>query len=159
MWPPQLNILAAMAFNSFTGNPSIPRDRSLILLNPLDMWLIQRKRLILHLFGTPIILHRMVDRQPRPQGAFPWLWGRGFSRPVPKAREKRPGDEVGRQAPCVTATPPHPFFESFVGKKNVAASAPPETQVYWKRLRNLRLFFPCFVVYNAKAYDKRGFLW
>ena len=26
--------------------------------------------------------------QPRPQGAFPWLWG-------PKAREKRPGDEVG----------------------------------------------------------------
>ena len=36
----------------------------------------------------------------------------------------------GRQAPCVTATPPHPFFESFVGQKNVAASAPPETQVY-----------------------------
>ena len=28
--------------------------------------------------------------QPRPQGAFPWLWGRG----APKAREKRPGDEV-----------------------------------------------------------------
>ena len=28
--------------------------------------------------------------QPRPQGAFPWLWGR----PAPKAREKRPGDEV-----------------------------------------------------------------
>ena len=28
--------------------------------------------------------------QPRPQGAFPWLWGRGG----PKAREKRPGDEV-----------------------------------------------------------------
>ena len=27
--------------------------------------------------------------QPRPQGAFPWL-----SRPAPKAREKRPGDEV-----------------------------------------------------------------
>ena len=27
--------------------------------------------------------------QPRPQGAFLWLWGRG-----PKAREKRPGDEV-----------------------------------------------------------------
>ena len=27
--------------------------------------------------------------QPRPQGAFPWLWGR-------KAREKRPGDEVER---------------------------------------------------------------
>ena len=30
------------------------------------------------------------DFQPRPQGAFPWLWGRGG-----KAREKRPGDEVG----------------------------------------------------------------
>ena len=28
--------------------------------------------------------------QPRPQGAFPWLW-RWYS----KAREKRPGDEVG----------------------------------------------------------------
>ena len=27
--------------------------------------------------------------QPRPQGAFAWLWGRG-----PKATEKRPGDEV-----------------------------------------------------------------
>ena len=27
-----------------------------------------------------------LSRQPRPQGAFPWLWG--------KAREKRPGDEV-----------------------------------------------------------------
>ena len=34
----------------------------------------------------------LADRkmQPRPQGAFPWLWGRG----APKAREKRPGDEV-----------------------------------------------------------------
>ena len=34
--------------------------------------------------------------QPRPQGAFPWLWGRGgtCSCPAPKAREKRPGDEV-----------------------------------------------------------------
>ena len=31
--------------------------------------------------------------QPRPQGAFPWLWGRH----APKAREKRPGDEV---EPC-----------------------------------------------------------
>ena len=29
------------------------------------------------------------DRQPRPQGAFPWLCMRW-------AREKRPGDEVGR---------------------------------------------------------------
>ena len=29
--------------------------------------------------------------QPRPQGAFPWLWSR---RPTSKAREKRPGDEV-----------------------------------------------------------------
>ena len=28
--------------------------------------------------------------QPRPQGAFPWLL------PTSKAREKRPGDEVGR---------------------------------------------------------------
>ena len=28
--------------------------------------------------------------QPRPQGAFPWLW-----RWDSKAREKRPGDEVG----------------------------------------------------------------
>ena len=36
----------------------------------------------------------------------------------------------GRQAPCLTATPPHPSFESFVGQKNVAASAPQETQVY-----------------------------
>ena len=36
----------------------------------------------------------------------------------------------GRQAPCLTATPAHPSFESFVGQKNVAASAPPETQVY-----------------------------
>ena len=34
-------------------------------------------------------LYRNV--QPRPQGAFPWLWGRG---PAPKAREKCPGDEV-----------------------------------------------------------------
>ena len=33
-----------------------------------------------------------MRHQPRPQGAFPWLWGRG---PAPKAREKRPGDEVG----------------------------------------------------------------
>ena len=32
---------------------------------------------------------RLPTCQPRPQGAFPWLWGRG-----PKAREKRPGDEV-----------------------------------------------------------------
>ena len=30
----------------------------------------------------------------------------------------------GRQAPCLTATPPHPSFQSFVGQKNVAASAP-----------------------------------
>ena len=30
--------------------------------------------------------------QPRPRGAFPWLWGRGG--PAPEAREKRPGDEV-----------------------------------------------------------------
>ena len=30
----------------------------------------------------------------------------------------------GRQAPCLTATPPHPPFESFVCQKNVAASAP-----------------------------------
>ena len=29
--------------------------------------------------------------QPRPQGAFPWLWRWGAF----KAREKRPGDEVG----------------------------------------------------------------
>ena len=37
-----------------------------------------------------------VLSQPRPQGAFPWLWGRGGKRrPAPKAREKRPGDEVG----------------------------------------------------------------
>ena len=28
------------------------------------------------------------ENQPRPQGAFPWLF------PAPKAREKRPGDEV-----------------------------------------------------------------
>ena len=37
--------------------------------------------------------------QPRPQGAFTWLWGRGGKSPPPppppKAREKRPGDEVG----------------------------------------------------------------
>ena len=31
---------------------------------------------------------RKAAYQPRPQGAFPW-------RPAPKAREKRPGDEVG----------------------------------------------------------------
>ena len=30
-----------------------------------------------------------ITIQPRPQGAFLWLWGRG-----PKAMEKRPGDEV-----------------------------------------------------------------
>ena len=29
--------------------------------------------------------------QPRPQGAFPWLWRWG---PTSKAREERPGDEV-----------------------------------------------------------------
>ena len=37
------------------------------------------------------VLNRVSKIQPRPQGAFPWLWGRG---PAPKAREKRPGDEV-----------------------------------------------------------------
>ena len=46
-----------------------------------------------------------------------------------------------RQAPCLTATSPHPSFESFVGQRNVAASSPSETQVYWKRWRNLRLVF------------------
>ena len=32
-----------------------------------------------------------LKMQPRPQGAFPWLW-----RPAPKAREKRHGDEVAK---------------------------------------------------------------
>ena len=35
-----------------------------------------------------------------------------------------------RQAPCLTATPPHLSFESFVGQRNVVSSAPLETQVY-----------------------------
>ena len=35
-----------------------------------------------HFFGT------FLCRQPRPQGAFPWLF------PNSKAREKTPGDEV-----------------------------------------------------------------
>ena len=47
----------------------------------------------------------------------------------------------GRQAPCLIATPPHPSFESFVGQRNVAASVPPETQVYWKRWKILPLVF------------------
>ena len=32
-----------------------------------------------------------VKQQPRPQGAFPWLWRWG---PTSNAREQRPGDEV-----------------------------------------------------------------
>ena len=32
--------------------------------------------------------------QPRPQGAFPWLWRWGGKSPTSKAREKRLGDEV-----------------------------------------------------------------
>ena len=31
-------------------------------------------------------------RQPRPRGAFPWLWR--WCRPTSKAKDKRPGDEV-----------------------------------------------------------------
>ena len=39
---------------------------------------------------------RATTRQPRLQGAFPWLWrwGGAFSHPTSKAGEKRPGDEV-----------------------------------------------------------------
>ena len=32
--------------------------------------------------------------QPRPQGAFPWLWRFPPPTPTSKAGEKRPGDEV-----------------------------------------------------------------
>ena len=32
------------------------------------------------------------SEQPRPQGAFPWLWK--WDGPTFKARENRPGDEV-----------------------------------------------------------------
>ena len=66
----------------------------------------------------------------------------------------------GRQAPCLTATPPHPSFESFVGQRNVAASAPPPGDAgVLKEMKEFAACFPCFVVYyNAKACDKRGFL-
>ena len=38
-----------------------------------------------------------VNSQPRPQGAFPLLWVKPVPpKPVPKAREKRRGDEVGQ---------------------------------------------------------------
>ena len=63
----------------------------------------------------------------------------------------------GRQAPCLTATPPHPSFESFVGQKNVAASAPPGDASVLKEMKEFAPSFPCFVIYNAKACDKTGF--
>ena len=55
--------------------------------------------------------------QPRPQGAFPWLWGR----PAPKAREKRPGDEVVLRTficrHCMTTTVKFPHRTFYGGRK------------------------------------------
>ena len=115
-----------MAFNSLTGIPSIPRDRNLIRHHPLDMWLIQRKQLIFHLLGTPIIHHRMVARHHTQQRYPP---------------------------------PRHRSFESFVDQRDVvAASAPPGDASVLKKMKEFAACFSCFVVYNAKACDKRGFL-
>ena len=41
-----------------------------------------------------------IPFQPRPQGAFPWLC-------APKAREKRPGDEVDPLSPYFWGPPPY----------------------------------------------------
>ena len=50
-----------------------------------------------------------------------------------------------RQAPCLTATLPHPSFQSFVGQGNVAASAPGDASVL-KEMKEFAACFPFFVV-------------
>ena len=55
--------------------------------------------------------------------------------------------------------PRHRSFESFVDQRDVvAASAPPGDASVLKKMKEFAACFSCFVVYNAKACDKRGFL-
>ena len=52
-----------------------------------------------HLYGrqcNAYYIYSMVRYQPRPQGAFPWLWRWA------KAREKHPGDKVGTIIMCTS---------------------------------------------------------
>ena len=81
-----------MAFKSFTGIPSIPRDT----------------------YPSQPAGHVTYSKEAAYPSSFRYSYN---------------SSQNGRQAPCLTATPPHPPFESFVCQKNVADSAPGDASV------------------------------
>ena len=68
-----------------------------------------------------------------------------------------------RQAPCLTATPPHGtnhLLKVSLAKETLMPGPPPppgDASVL-KEMKEFATCFPCFEAYNAKACDERGFL-